>query len=419
MRFLHISDLHFGKTLHGVSLLDNGDQGFWADRFLEKTAELKPDAVLIAGDVYDRSTPSGEAVTLLSRLLTSLADLSVPVMMVSGNHDSSEKLSFVRDLLEKQRLFISAPLAGSPELVRVTLEDRYGPVDFWLMPYVFPALAARALDPGPDGFPDNDAAVRALLSRQPIDSSRRNVLVAHQYVTAGGVEGQRGGSESSVGGAGQVDVSAFDAFDYVALGHIHAAYPVGRESVRYAGSPLCYHFDEVRQAAKGPLLVEIGEKREGGPAPVRCETVAIPPLHPMRVLRGTYDELRAAELAHSQRGEYLRLVLTDRRLTPETASFFESLFAERGSVLMDRASEYSPFGNGSDVSATRTARQKSVEELFSDFWSRSSGGDGPDAEDFALLARAGDITRRSDAKGEPTPEDIRAILDFLTGEGNA
>ena len=421
MRFLHISDLHFGKTVHGVSMLENGDQGFWVDRFLEKTAELKPDAVLIAGDVYDRSSPSGEAVTLLSRLLTSLADLSVPVMMVAGNHDSSPKLSFVRDLLGRQRLYISAPLEGSPDLARVTLEDDFGPVDFWLMPYVFPALAARALNADSDafGFPDNETAVRALLGRQKIDLTRRNVLVAHQYVTAGGFEGMRGGSESAVGGVGQVDVSAFDAFDYVALGHIHAAYSVGRESVRYAGSPLCYDFNELRQPEKGPLLVELGGKRDGGPAPIRWETVVIPPLHPMRVLRGTFAELRDAELANPRTGEYLKLILTDRRLTPETASFFESLFTERGSVLMDRASEYSPFGNGSDASEPHAARQRSVEELFAEFWSRSSGGDGPSERDFALLSRAGEITRRSDAKGEPTQDDILAILDFLTEEGDA
>ena len=417
MRFLHISDLHFGKIVHGVSMLENGDQGFWVDRFLETTAELSPDAVLIAGDVYDRSSPSGEAVTLLSRLLTSLAELSVPVLMVAGNHDSSRKLSFARDLLKKQKLFISAPLETSPELVRVTLEDRYGPVDFWLMPYVFPALAARAL--GTEGFCDNDSAVRAVLSRQRIDPHRRNVLVAHQYVTAGGVAGVRGGSESAVGGVGQVDVSAFDAFDYVALGHIHAAYPVDGRAV-YAGSPLCYDFNEVKQPEKGPVFAELGEKSGSGPAPVRLQVMKIPPLHPMRVLRGSFEELREQELANPRTGEYLRLVLTDCRLSPEVSGFFDRLFASRDSILMERASEYSPFGNRSSDSVSRAARQKSVEELFCDFWTRNSGGDAPSDKDSALLYRVGELTRRSDTRADPSPEDIGAILDYiLKQEGDA
>ena len=142
MRFLHIADLHFGKTIHGVSMLDNGDQGSWTDRFLELTDRVKPDAVVIAGDVYDRSSPSGEAVSLLNRLLTSLSEMSVPILMTAGNHDSSRKLSFARDLLEKQGLHIARPLDDSPSLTAVTLEDEYGPVTFLLMPYVFPALAS-------------------------------------------------------------------------------------------------------------------------------------------------------------------------------------------------------------------------------------------------------------------------------------
>ena len=163
------------------------------------------------------------------------------------------------------------------------------------------------------------AAVRALLERQPIDFTQRNVLVAHQNVTANGAEVERGGSESMIGGVGQIDYRCFDGFDYVALGHIHAACAVGRDTVRYAGSPLCYHFNEARQPEKGPVLVTLGEKG----TPVQIEVVKIPPLHPMRELRGALQELREAELAQPRRNEYLRLVLTDQRLTPEVSSFFD------------------------------------------------------------------------------------------------
>ena len=308
MRFLHISDLHLGKVIHGVSMLENGDQPYWIERFLALAGELRPDAVLISGDVYDRGSPSGAAVALLSRLVEGLADLGVCVLLVAGNHDSGQRLAFARDVLARQNVHIAG--TAEREMARVTLRDEFGPVTFWLMPYVFPAAVAQALED--DSIRDYDTAVRRLLAAQELDPAERNVIVAHQNVTAFGAEAPRGGSESAVGGVGQVDFSAFDAFDYAALGHIHAAYHVGREEVRYAGSPMCYHFNETRQETKGPVLVELGPKG----APLRIETRIIPPLHPMREMRGALEELRERELAGSGRGEYLRLVITDRPLTP-------------------------------------------------------------------------------------------------------
>ena len=408
MRFLHLADLHFGKSIHGVSLLENGDQGRWVERFLEKAEELRPDAVLIAGDVYDRSAPSGDAVELLSHMLTALSERGVPTLLVAGNHDSVQRLAFARPLLERAGVHISPRLSASPELSRVTLRDEYGPVTFWLMPYVYPALVAQTL--GEEGFPNSDAAVRALLARQPLDPAERNVLIAHQNVTAGGVEAQRGGSESMVGGVGQIDCSAFDAFDYVALGHIHAAFPVGRETLRYAGSPLCYHFDETRQPAKGALLVEMGAK--GGA--IRVETLHIEPLHPMRELRGSYEELRDGALADTGRGEYLRLVLTDRRVSPEIASFFRELYESRGSVVMELESEHSAFHGETAGLSSHAVREKSVEELFSDFYTERNGGVPPTDQDAELLRFAGERLRGADIHTEPTAADIAGLLAFLT-----
>lgn len=407
MRFLHLADLHFGKTIHGVSLLEKGDQRFWVERFLERARALRPEAVLIAGDVYDRSAPSGDAVELLSHLLTALAESGIPVLMVAGNHDSVQRLAFARPLLEREGLYISRPLSDPPELCHVTLQDEFGPVTFWLMPYVFPALIAQAL--GEESFRDSDAAVRALLARQPLDLTQRNVLIAHQNVTAGGAEALRGGSESMVGGVGQIDFTAFDAFDYVALGHIHAAYAVGRDSVRYAGSPLCYHFDETRQAAKGPLLVELGPK---GETP-RIELQRLEPLHPMREMRGPFEQLRDAALADSRRGEYLRLVLTDCRVSPEIAAFFRELFASRGSILMELESEYASFRGETAALSAHAVREKSVEELFGDFYTERSGGIPPAERDAELLHFAGERMRGADVHTAPTAEEIAALLDYL------
>ncbi|MBO5497561.1 MAG: exonuclease SbcCD subunit D [Oscillospiraceae bacterium] len=413
MRFFHLADLHFGKMIHGVSLLENGDQGYWVDQFLKLAEEQKPDAVVIAGDVYDRSAPSGDAVLLLSRMVTALSELQIPVMMTAGNHDSAQRLSFAGPMLARQGLHISAPLFASPELEHVTLEDEYGPVTFWLMPYVFPTLIAQAL--GEETPRDNDGAVRALLERQALDPSSRNVLVAHQNVTVGGAEAVRGGSETMVGGVGQIDYTAFDAFDYVALGHIHAACSVGRETVRYAGSPLCYHFNEIRQPAKGPLLVELGAKGQM----VRTERFPLAPLHPMRELRGACSELRERELAVVRKGEYLRLVLTDCRLSPEITSFFDDLARERGSILMDRCSEYNPFAADAGAPSSHAVEQKSVSELFGDFYGERSGGELPPDEDLAFLRFAQELSQHADPHEAPGTVEIERLLQYLLEqEGN-
>ncbi len=413
MRFFHVADLHFGKTIHGVSLLDNGDQPFWVRQFLKLIREQKPDAVVIAGDVYDRSAPSGDAVQLLSDMLTELSELGIPVLLTAGNHDSVQRLSFAGPLLARQGLHISRPLFESPELRHVTLEDEYGTVTFWLMPYVYPAMISQVL--GKEFQRDSDAAVRALLAVQDVDYSRRNVLVAHQNVTENGVEAVRGGSETMVGGVGQIDYTAFEGFDYVALGHIHAAYQVGRETVRYAGSPLCYHFNEIRQPQKGPLLVELGSKGEK----IRTEVFPIDPLHPMRELRGTFRELQESEISFPRRGEYLRLVLTDCRLTPENCAFFDELARERGSILMDRCSEFDPFRADSEAPSSQNAEQKSVSALFEDFYRERSGGESPSEADRQLLAFAQEISEHADVHAVPEDAEIHQILDFLMKqEGN-
>ena len=404
MRFLHIADLHLGKVIYGTSMLENGDQPYWVEEFLRLTDRVRPDAVVISGDVYDRSSPSGEAVTLLSHLVEGLSDRSIAVMLVAGNHDSGKRMAFARNLLARQNVHI----AGNPtrELEHVTLTDDYGPVTFWLMPYVFPTMVSQLL--GDETIRDYDTAVRRLLAEQPLDPSSRNVIVAHQNVTAGGVEVQRGGSESMVGGVGQIDFTAFDMFEYAALGHIHSAYHVGRETVRYAGSPLCYHFDETRQPDKGPLLVELREK--GTPAGV--VPLHIPPLHPMREIRGPLEEKKAAEAANNSRGEYLRLIVTDQPMTPEISDFFQSLAEKRGSILMERISEYQRYTGDVTSPDTQALREKSLEELFSDFFSQRSGGESPSSADLELLAAAGELIRNS----QPDPRQRYAVDPGLTEE---
>ena len=392
MRFLHIADLHLGKVIYGTSMLENGDQPYWVEAFLRLSDEVRPDAVVVSGDVYDRSSPSGEAVALLSRLVEGLSDRSIPVMLVAGNHDSGKRMAFARDLLARQNVHIVGNLTR--ELAHVTLTDEHGPVTFWLLPYVFPAMVSQLL--GDESIRDYDTAVRRLLAEQPLDPASRNVIVAHQNVTAGGVEAQRGGSESMVGGVGQIDFTAFDMFEYAALGHIHAAYHVGRDAVRYAGSPLCYHFDETRQPRKGPVLVELNEKG----APIKIETLHIPPLHPMREIRGPLEEIKATESSRSDRGEYLRLIVTDQPMTPETSDFFQALAEKRGSILMERLSEFQRFTGDAVSPDAQALRERTLEELFADFFSQRSGGESLSQADQELLAAAGELIRNT----QPDPK---------------
>lgn len=409
MKFFHLADLHFGKSIYDLSLLENGDQQDWVRRFLALAEEVQPDAVVIAGDIYDRSAPSGEAVALFDKMATALTEMGITVMAAAGNHDSGQRLSFGSSLLARQKLHIAGVLP--PKLCCVTLEDQYGPVNFWLMPYIFPALAAQRL--GDDSIHDYDTAVRRLLADQPIDFSQRNVLIAHQNVTANGAEVGRGGSESMVGGIGQVDFSAFDGFDYAALGHIHAAYSVGRKEVRYAGSPLCYHFNETKQPPKGPILIELGAK---GTAPV-IETKIIPPLHPMREIRGSYQEIQQAELQNKARGEYIRIVLTDRRRDPEVYNFFRALYEERGSRLLQLDSEYSPFTAPTSPAGAHAVKEQAIEELFIDFYAQRQGGSAPAPQEQALLRFAGEQVRRavsldSSERKAKMDQEAEALLKF-------
>lgn len=412
MKFLHLADLHFGKYLYGCSMIDRGDQSHWKEQLLQLVEEEKPQAIVIAGDVYDRSAPSNEAVALLDELLTELVGKrQLPVMMIAGNHDSGRRLSFGSSLLKEQKLYIAGVL--QKELCHVTLTDEYGPVTFWLMPYLFPAEVSKLLEA--EDIRDYDTAVRRLLACQEIDFTRRNVLVAHQNVTVQGKEVQRGGSESMVGGIGAVDYTAFDGFDYVALGHIHSNYHVGRETVRYAGSPLCYHFEETRQAKKGPVVVTLGDKD----TTVDIRTAYLPPLHPLREIKGTLAEIIEKETNNTARGEYIRVVLQEEQVTPDAAARLRALFASHDSLLLEFTAELRPFRNAVELNQNQSGSQKSEEALFNDFYMERRGGELPDEKQRELFSFVGELVRNAsteDKAAEPPEADVARLVDFILGQ---
>lgn len=409
MKFLHIADLHLGKSIYGLSLTESGDQKDWIDQFVKLCEEEKPDAVVIAGDVYDRSAPSGAAVELLDGMLTQLEEKNIPVLIVAGNHDSGQKLAFGQRVFAKQNIYIAGTV--EKELKHVTLTDEYGPVTFWLMPYLFPEQVSRILED--DSIRSYDEAVRRLLAAQEIDFSKRNVLIAHQNVVANGKEAERGGSESMVGGVGEIDYTAFDGFDYVALGHIHSAYPVGRPEVRYAGTPLCYHFEETRQKKKGPLLVELKEK--GVEPSITLKELA--PLHKMRALEGTYEEVWEKLSTDDGRGEYLSITLTDQRISPEIAMQFRELLKARGSILMELVSSFQEYQSVSGTAKADATAQKSMEDLFSDLFTERNHGTPPDDDTYTLMQYIGELVRQTDPHEPADDRDAERILKFTGSLG--
>lgn len=256
MKIAHIADTHFGKDLKKVNFADV-DQPFWMQKFLEDITKEQVDVVVMAGDIYDDKIQPIKAINLFGDFLAALNDLGITVFIVPGNHDQADRLAANSNILKKQHIHFASEI--SRELVHITLPMGDEKVVFWLLPYVEPINVRRVL--GRDDITNYDSAVRELLAEQPLDKEAVNVIVAHQNVLAGATERILNDHEVDIGYSGQVDYTAYDAFDYVALGHIHGMQTVGRDTVRYAGAPLQYDFSEEGRW-KGYLLVEITSKNK-------------------------------------------------------------------------------------------------------------------------------------------------------------
>lgn len=278
MKLMHLSDLHLGKRLNEISLLE--DQSYILQEILAMAAQEKPDCVLLAGDIYDKPVPPAEAVTLFDDFLNKLAELTT-VCVISGNHDSAERLAFGSQLMRASGVHFCGVYTGEQQFI--TLHDKYGVVNIYLLPFLKPANVRHCLSEDEAAkIISYHEALRCAVTRLNIDNSVRNVLVAHQFVTGA----QTAGSEAvNVGGVDNIGAEVFAGFDYVALGHIHNAQNVGSEHIRYSGTPLKYSFAEWQQE-KTVTLVELGVKGK-----VEITTLPLVPLRELRKLRGTYDEL--------------------------------------------------------------------------------------------------------------------------------
>lgn len=298
MRLLHISDLHLGKRVNEFSMLE--DQKYILSRIIGIVDEEKPDGIIIAGDVYDKAIPGEEAVRLLDEFLTKLAKRHLAVYIINGNHDSAVKLAFASELISSSGVHI-APLYNG-EIKPLKLESENASVNLYLLPFLKP-ITVRALFPEED-IQDYTDAVRVAISKMHLNKQECNILVAHQFVT-GAVTSDS--EERTVGGLDNVDSSVFEDFDYVALGHIHGPQKIGKETVRYSGTPLKYSFSEVNHKKSVTVLdIDPTEKK------VEIRTVDLVPLRDMREIRGSFAELTSKEYyENTNTNDYLQITLTD------------------------------------------------------------------------------------------------------------
>lgn len=350
MKFLHLSDLHLGKRVIEFSMLE--DQKYILNEIIKIADSQKTDAVLIAGDVYDKGIPPLEAVSLFDDFLNRLVERNLPVLIISGNHDSPERISFGSNLMKKSGVYFSSVYDGTVE--KVTLNDDKGPVNFYLLPYLKPSFVRQCFpEEQIDSFND---AVKTALSKINIDKNQRNVLVAHQFVTgASTCESE----ELYVGGSENIDASLFDDFDYVALGHLHGPQKIIKENVRYCGSPLKYSFSECSQK-KSVCLVELGKKSE-----VKIDLQELKPLRDMREIKGSYDDIMLKKNYENTNVEdYIHVTLTDEQDVPEGFGKIRSVYINLMKLDYDNARTR----NNNEIETKFDAKQIKPADLFEGFF---------------------------------------------------
>ena len=350
MKFIHLSDLHLGKRVNEYSMLE--DQEYILKEIIHIIDAEKPDGVMIAGDVYDKSVPSAEAVQLFDNFLVQLAKRKLEVFVISGNHDSPERMAFGSRIMDAGGIHISPAYQG--ELVSYSMHDEYGAVDVYLMPFIKPAQVRRFCEDEITSYTD---AVRFVISKLNINTENRNVLVTHQFVT-GSVHSES--EEISVGGSDQVDADVFEPFDYVALGHLHSPQNCGSERIRYCGTPLKYSFSEAKDR-KSVTVVELAKK-----GTVSYQTIDLIPQHDLVELRGTYAELTLKSFYEGTtwQEDYTHITLTDEEDIPDAIGKLRAVYHR----LMKLDYDNNRPRTSLEISGAVDVESKSPLELFSDFY---------------------------------------------------
>lgn len=357
MKFLHLSDLHLGKRVNEFSMLE--DQEYILTKIINIIDEQKPDGVIIAGDVYDKSVPSAEAVELFDDFLVRLAKRDLKVFVISGNHDSAERIAFGGRLMDKSGIYMSPVFGGKVE--PITLKDDFGDVNIYMLPFIKPSNVRRF-------YPENEIvtytdAVKTVIDNMEIDTSMRNVLVTHQFVT-GAVRSES--EDISVGGTDNVDASVFECFDYVALGHIHRSQKCGGgEYIRYSGTPLKYSFSEAKDN-KTVTVVEMSAKGN-----ITLDFIPLVPKRDMVEIKGTYDELTLKSFYENTtyQDDYIHITLTDEEDIPDVLTKLRVIY--KNIMKLDYDNKRTRTMN--EIGGAENVKEKTHFELFSEFYELQNG----------------------------------------------
>lgn len=350
MKLIHLSDLHLGKKVNEYSMLE--DQEYILKKILNVIDDEAPEGVMIAGDIYDKSIPSAEAIQLFDNFLVQLAKRNLQVFVISGNHDSPERIAFGARIMDASGIHMSPVYNG--DIMPFSMQDEYGTVDIYMLPFMKPAHVRRFFEDEILSYTD---AIKLVVSKLNINSANRNVLITHQFV-AGALRSES--EEISVGGSDNVDASVFKPFDYVALGHIHSPQNCGSEKIRYCGTPLKYSFSEANDN-KSVTVAELSEKGK-----VSYRTVELIPRHDLVELKGTYEELTSKPFYENTtwQEDYTHITLTDEEDIPDAIGKLRTIYHR----LMKLDYDNKRTRSNMEISGASDVESKSPMELFSDFY---------------------------------------------------
>lgn len=350
MRFLHLADLHLGKKVNEISMIE--DQKYILKQILNIIDEKEVEAVLIAGDVYDKSVPSAEAVILLDDFLNNLAKRQLKTFIISGNHDSPERVGFGAYIMSLAGIYMAKPFSGTPE--KITLSDKSGKINIYMLPFIKPAIVKHFYKD--EEVVTYEDAMELVMKNTKIDKRQRNILIAHQYVSGA----TRCDSENMpIGGIDEVSAKNFEGFDYVALGHLHGPQHIEKETIRYAGTPLKYSFSEINHK-KSALIVDVKKKGD-----VEFEKIPLKPLHDMVEIKGLYDELTAKSFYEDMDTKsYIHVTLTDEEDKPNAMELLRTIYPNIMKLDYDnkRTRENQVINGVSEI------ENKSKQELFEEFF---------------------------------------------------
>lgn len=365
MKFLHVADLHLGRRMGDMPLFE--DQKYVLNQIIDMAKKEEVTAVLVAGDVYQKASPQSEAMTLFNDFVTELTDAGILVFAISGNHDSDQRISYFSKLVKKSGVYVTEKFEGT--LQQITLEDEHGEVVISMIPFVRPINVKRCFQD--ETIADYADAFHAILDHSSIDKNKRNLLIAHQFITGAELSDSE---ERTVGGLDNIDGSLFDDFDYVALGHIHKAQKVGRDTLRYAGAPLKYSLSEANYK-KSVTLVDMKEKGN-----VSVTLLPLKSLHDVRIIEGTLEEVLGMEYSE----DFVQVTLHDELVPPDARVSISTVFPNMIKYMVVNSTTKMDI----DILAKESIENKSVVDLFVDFFKLQNNDMEPTKEQMAVLEEA-------------------------------